>query len=147
MKELYILGDFNINKCQNNKYIVREYNTISSNFLSSSIKYYHQFCAMHGLKHLIEFVTCSTSTQIDHILASFPSNKILAGVTDVGISDHQLIFCTQKIFRLKTGGIQTSVHLRTILSIIIKRLLNNYSFQTTKRLVTLMRPISISFRK
>ena len=107
-KESYVLGDFNINMYQNNKYIVRYDNTISSKFLSSDIKNYHQFCTMHGLKQLIKSptrVTCSNSTLIDHIVASFPSSVSQKGVIDVGISDHQTIFCTRKISRLKTSGI------------------------------------------
>ena len=32
-KEIYILGDFNINMYHNDKYIVRDYNTISSSCL------------------------------------------------------------------------------------------------------------------
>ena len=100
---MYILGDFNINMYQNNKYIVRNDNTISSKFLSSDIKTITNF-AMPGLKQLIKSptrVTCSTSTLIDHILASFPSRVSQKGVTDVGISDHQLIYCTRKISRLE----------------------------------------------
>ena len=50
IKELNILGDFNINMYKNNKYIVLDDNTISLKFLSSDIKNYHQFCTMHGLK-------------------------------------------------------------------------------------------------
>ena len=91
---------------QNNKYIVHNDNTISSKFLSSDIKNCHQFWTMHGLKQLIKSptrVTCSTSTLIDHIVAT--SRVSQKGVIDVGISDHQLIFCTRKISRLKTGGI------------------------------------------
>ena len=52
---------------------------------------------MHGLKQLIQYhtrVTCSTSILIDHILASFPSGVSQKGVIKVGLSDHQLIFCT-----------------------------------------------------
>ena len=106
-KEIYILGDFNINMYHNNRYIVRDDNTISSKFLSHDIKNYHQFCTMHGLKQLIQSptrVTCSTSTLIDHILTSAPSRVSQKGVINVGVSDHQLIFCTRKIFKTKTGG-------------------------------------------
>ena len=74
-KESYILDDFNINMYQNNKYIVRYDNTISSKFLSSDIKNYHQCFTMHDLKQLIKSptrLTFSTSTLVDHILASFP---------------------------------------------------------------------------
>ena len=101
---------------QNNKYIVRDDNTIPSKFLSSDIKNYHQFCTMHGLKQLIKSptrVTFSTSTLIDHILASFPSRISQEGVIAVGISDHQLIFCTRKISRSKTGGIHKYLNFRS----------------------------------
>ena len=97
-KEIYILGDFNINMYHNNRYIVRDDNTISSKFLSHDIKNYHQFCTMHGLKQLIQSptrVTCSTSTLIDHILTSASSRVSQKGVINVGVSDHQLIFCTR----------------------------------------------------
>ena len=74
-KEPYIIGIFNLDMHQNSKYIVRYDNTISSKFLSSDIKIYHQFCTMHGLKQLLKplaRVTCSSPTLTDHILKSFP---------------------------------------------------------------------------
>ena len=54
---------------------------------------------MRGLKRLIKCptrVTCSTSTLIDHILASFTSRVSQKGVIDIGISNHQPIFSTHK---------------------------------------------------
>ena len=116
-KEIYILGDFNINMYHNNRYIVRDDNTISSKFLSHDIKNYHQFCTMHGLKQLIQSptrVTCSTSTLIDHILTSDPSRISKKGVINVGVSDHQLIFCTRKISRIKTGGDHKYLNFRSL---------------------------------
>ena len=59
-KEIYILGNFNINMYHNNRYAVRHDNTISSKFLSSDVKNYHQFCTMHGLKQLIQSPTFIT---------------------------------------------------------------------------------------
>ena len=53
---------------------------------------------MVSLKHLIEVparVTVSSSTIIDHILASFPNiywQVSQQGVIDVELSDHQLIY-------------------------------------------------------
>ena len=90
-KEIYILGDFNINMYHNNKYIVRDDNTISSKILSHDIKNYNQFCTMHGLKQLIQSptrVTCSTSTLIDHILTSTLSRVSLKGLINVNMSNH-----------------------------------------------------------
>ena len=106
-KEIHILGNFNINMYHNNRYIVQDDNTISSKFLSHDIKNCHQLCTMHGLKQLIQSptrVTCSTSTLIDHILTSAPSRVSQKGVISAGVSDHQLIFCTRKISKIKTGG-------------------------------------------
>ena len=63
---------------------------------------------MHGLKQLIQFVTrvtCSTSTLLDHILTSASSRVFQKGVINVGASDHQLIFCTRKVSRIKTSGV------------------------------------------
>ena len=61
---------------------------------------------MFGLKQLIEVptrVTCSSSTIIDHILASFPNRVSQQGVIDVGLSDHQIVYCSRKISRIKRG--------------------------------------------
>ena len=115
---------------QSNKYIARDDNTIFSKFLSGDIKNYHQFCTMHGLKQLIKSPTHITSTLIDNILASFSSRVSQKGVIDTVVSDHQLIFCTPTISRLKTGGIHMYLNFRsfkyyTALSILIKRFLNN----------------------
>ena len=109
-KEIYILGDFNINMYHNNRYIVHDDNTISSKFLFHNFKNYHQFCKTNGLKQLVQSatcVTCSTSTLIDHILTSAPSRVSQKGVINVGVSDHQLIHCaegTRKISKIKAGG-------------------------------------------
>ena len=83
IKVNYILGDF---MDQNNKYIVRDGSTVSSKFFLSDIKNYDLFCTMHGLKQLIKspiHVTCSSSTLIDHVLASFPLRVSQKGVFDV----------------------------------------------------------------
>ena len=63
---------------------------------------------------IITCVTCSTSALIDHILASFPLRVSEKGVTDVGISDHQLIFCTRKIPPLKTGATYKYLNFRSL---------------------------------
>ena len=73
---MYILGDFNINLYLNNSYIFQKNNLLQSQSIPSDIKKYYEFCTMFGLKQLVEVptrVTCSSSTIIDHILASFPN--------------------------------------------------------------------------
>ena len=130
MKESFILGDFNINIYQNNKYIVCDDNTIFSKFISSDIKNYHQFCTMHGLKQLIKSptcVSCSTSNLIELILANYSSRVCQKGFIDVGISDHQLTFSTRKISCLKTGGIHKYLNFRSF---------KNYTFNSYKEALT-----------
>ena len=61
---------------------------------------------MFGLKQFIESptrITCSSSSIIDHVLASFPDRVTQQGILNVGLSDHQLIYCTRKITRIKRG--------------------------------------------
>ena len=62
---------------------------------------------MFGIKQLIESparITCSSSSIIDHILASFPDRVTQRGILNVGLSDHQLIYCTRKTTKIKRGG-------------------------------------------
>ena len=75
--------------------------------IPSNIKKYCEFCTICGLKQLIKVltrVTCSSSTIIDHILASFPIRVSQQGVIDVGLPDHQIIYCARKISRIKQGA-------------------------------------------
>ena len=74
-------------------------------------------CTMHGLKQLIQSptrATCSTSILIDYILTSAPSRVSQKGVINVGVSDHQLIFCTRKISKIKTGGDHKCLNFRSL---------------------------------
>ena len=62
---------------------------------------------MFRLKQLIESPTrrtCSSYSIIDHIPTSFPDRITQRGILDVGLSDHQLIYYTRKITRIKRGG-------------------------------------------
>ena len=89
--EAYILGDFNIN-------------LISKNTISNSSKRYNEFCAMHGLKQLIKSptrVTENTSSLLDHILTNSQDKISQVGVMDIGLSDHQITYCTRKVIKEK----------------------------------------------
>ena len=73
----------------NNRYIVRDDNTISSKSLSHDVKNYHQFCTMHSLKQLIQSptrVTRSSLTLIDHILTRALLRVSRKGVINVSVS-------------------------------------------------------------
>ena len=108
-RETYILGDININLlCDKQK-------------IPMGIKKYREFCALQGLTQIIENATRVTETSsslLDHILTNSKEEKISqSGILDIGISDHQLIFCTRKTLRPKTGE-------KTFIKI---RYLKNYS--------------------
>ena len=73
--ETYILGYFNINLWQNGHYVFQKHNFLSCLSVLNDVKNYFDFCTMFGLKQLIESptrITCSSSSIIDHISASFP---------------------------------------------------------------------------
>ena len=46
-------------------------------------------------------ITGSTSTLLDHIVTNSSEKFFQKGVTDVGISDRQLICCTRTVKRIK----------------------------------------------
>ena len=55
---------------------------------------------MFGLTQIINSatrLTCSSASLIDHILASFHDRISQEGVMNVGLSDHQLIYCTSRV--------------------------------------------------
>ena len=73
--------------------------------LDSFTKKYHECCTLFSLKQLIKCptrVTGNNSSILDHVLASFPDRVLQSGVIDIGISDHQLIYCTRKTARIKS---------------------------------------------
>ena len=60
---------------------------------------------MFGLTQIIKSptpITYSSTSLIEHILPSLPERISQEGVINVGLSDHQLIYCTRKISRIKT---------------------------------------------
>ena len=75
---------------------------------SNDVKSYLQFCTMFGLTQIVKSptrITFSSTSLIDHILASLPDRISQEGVMNVGLSDHQLIYCIRKISRVKTRGV------------------------------------------
>ena len=103
--EIYLLGDFNINLLQNGKFILKENQSYKLKSSSSAlVNKYKEFCQTFSLTEIIKEptrITCSTSTLLDHILTNSSEKVSQKGVIDVGISDHQLIYCTRKIKRIK----------------------------------------------
>ena len=91
---------------QNGHYVFQKHNFLSCLSVANDVKNYFDFCTMFGLKQLIERatrITCNSSSIIDHILASFPDRVTQQGILNVGLSNHQLVYCTRKITRIKRG--------------------------------------------
>ena len=74
--------------------------------MSHEVKNYFQFCSVYGLEQLIKSptrVTCSTFSLIDHIPTTFPERVSQQGIIDVGLSNHQIMYCNRKLSRTKLG--------------------------------------------
>ena len=58
-----------------------------------------ELCFTHSLEQIITRptrITDQTATLIDHILTNSPDKVSQSGVIDLGLSDHDLIYCTRK---------------------------------------------------
>ena len=105
--EIFLLGDFNINLLDNGKYILKENQAMQNHIPSTSlVSQYKLFCQRYSLEQIIKHATrttCSSSTLIDHILTNSREKISQSGVIDIGISDHQLIYLTRKLHRMKSN--------------------------------------------
>ena len=71
---------------------------------SALVNKYKEFCQTFSLTEIIKEptrITCSTSTLLDHILTNSSEKVSQKDMIDEAISDHQLIYCTRKIKRIK----------------------------------------------
>ena len=102
--EAYFLVDFNINLLLNDKFVKENQPVTFRNFNSPFVSKYKELCQTFSLKEIIQEptrVTSTTSSLPDHILTNAGWKISQKGVIDVGLSDHQLIYCTRKILRTK----------------------------------------------
>ena len=125
-REIYFLGKNSANLFENEKYVFDKSSSNKKN-LDSLAKKYHKYCTLFGLKQLTKcqtHITCSNSSILHHVLGSFPDRVSQSGVIGVGISDHQLIYCTRKLQDLKATAINKllSVLLKIIHLRFMKRL-------------------------
>ena len=124
--EIYLLGDFNINLPQNGKFILKENQSYKfKNSSSALVNKYKEFCQTFSLIQIITEltrITCSTSILLDNILTNSAEKVPQKGVTDVGTSDHQLIYCTRKIKRIK-DDMHNQIHVQRLKGIVLKCLL------------------------
>ena len=79
---------------------------LNNKSIPSDVKSYLEFCTFFSLHQLIKVptrITCNSATIINHTLASYPGRVIQQDIIDVGLSDHQVSFCTRKISSIKRG--------------------------------------------
>ena len=116
-KELYVPGDFNINLYYNQDDTGCKNNNLVSATASNDVKSYLQFCTMFGLTQIVKSptrITFSSTSLIDHILASLLNRISQEGVLNVGLSDYQLICCTRKVSRVKSGGVHEKIKFHSL---------------------------------
>ena len=97
------------------KYIICKNNTLISRSVTNDARNYHQFWKMFSLEQIIKSrtrITCRNTSLIDHILASIPSQVWQKGAINTSVSDHQLIYCSRKINKIKTACSQTQLFAR-----------------------------------
>ena len=115
--EVYFLSDFNINLLQNNKFVLKENQPLHSKNLNSPLlPKYKELCQTFSLKEIIQEptrVTSSTSSLLDPILTNSGWKVSQKGVIYVGLSDHQLFYCTRKIVRAKTN-VHNQIRVRSL---------------------------------
>ena len=94
-QEVYILGDLNINLINSQKHT------------PNGIKRYKEFCSLHGIEQLLTLptrITKNSSSLLDHVLTNSADRIPQFGIVNVGLSDHQLIYCTRKITRTRLNA-------------------------------------------
>ena len=70
-------------------------------------KKYAQICSTSGLKQPVKHptrITCHTATLADHVIIICEEKVTQSVVIDTSLSDHQLIFYTRDIKRIKTNN-------------------------------------------
>ena len=145
-----MLGDCNINLFENGKYVLNKSSGNNKN-LDSFTKKYHEYCTLFGFKQLIKCptrATCKSSSILDHVLASFPDRVSQSSGIDVGISDHQLIYCTRKTAKIKSYcHKQITFHsLKNYSLKVYEWALRKLSFPTMNYLTTLTKLMKTSFK-
>ena len=94
-QEVFILGDLNIDLTNSKK----------SN--SNGIKRCKEFCSLRGLVQLIQEptrITEKSETLLDHVISNSAQKVSQHGVLKLGVSDHQMIYCTRKSPKTKSFG-------------------------------------------
>ena len=105
--KVYFVGDFNLSLLLNDKFILKENQSLNFKNLCSPLVFkYKKLCQTFSIKEITQkltHVTSNTSSLLDHILTNAGWKILQKGVINIELSDHQLIYCTRKILRTKAN--------------------------------------------
>ena len=104
IKEFYLMGDFNINMWSGDTMLLDKQYYDSYSQAPHLVKKYIDLCFSHSLHQLITEPTRTTKhtkSRIDHIFMCSPEKVIQIGVNEMGLTDHELIYCSRKTPLLK----------------------------------------------
>ena len=120
-QEVILLGDFNVNLLDRKKKLIHKkgYRFSNEDNYSTPLhltKNYNQLLKSNSLTQLINEPTRKSNTTeslLDHILVNTPDKISQSGVIEKGISDHEIIFCTRKHQKIKSGQ-HNSIKIRSM---------------------------------
>ena len=91
------------------------------------IKKYTDSCSIQSLTRIIKNairITERSSSLLDYILTNSTDKMAQSGIINVGLSDHQMIFCTRKTIKIKTGE-KPRIKIRSLKNYSQEKLLEN----------------------
>ena len=103
-QKCYLIGEFNVDLLSGNKMLLKKQYSNSCSQAPAIGKNYIDLCFSHSLHQLIMEPTRTTEhtkALIDHILTNSPEKVIQSGVTEMGLPDHELVYCSRKTPLLK----------------------------------------------
>ena len=105
--EVYFLGDFNIILLVNDKFVLKENQSLDFRNLNCPLmSKYTELCQTLSLKEIIQepiHITSTTPSLLDYILTRAGWKISQKGVINVRLSDQQFIYCTRNILRTKAN--------------------------------------------
>ena len=122
------------------RFVKNKNNLLLCQSVPNDVKNYFNFCTIFGLKQLDERptrLTCSISSIMNGILPCFPNRVTQQGILNVGLPNHQLVYPTRNIFRIKIvdHNKSSSVLSKNIPLMIMKKLWLKLIFLDTKPLI------------
>ena len=95
----YLIGDFNVNLMNRNKMLLKKQYFESNNQTLPIVKKYIDLFFFHSFHQIFMKPTRiigHPKTLTENILKNSPKKVVHIGVIEMGLSDHELIYCSRK---------------------------------------------------